>query len=264
MNIDIAFILLFFTIATGLVYVVDKILWASERRANAIKKPPLIIDYSRSFFPVLLIVLLIRSFIAQNYYVPTSSLAPTVLPGDFLFITQYSYGLRLPVWDTEILKTGKPKTGEIAVFHWPTNYKQPFVKRVIGTPGDHISYINRVLYINGTAAKQKFIGYTTLQDHPNGPRWKMKIMEENLQGVKHKIYRCADTNNCPTPTANFYNLVVPKGEYFMMGDNRDDSDDSRDWGFVPQSYFIGKAQFIWLSWNSKTHWIRWNQMGLGL
>lgn len=280
MTFDFPTILVLITVFTGVVSLVDIIYSALinkkvERQSNSgknktTKKKPVIIEYSRAFFPVLLIVLLIRSFIAQPYQVPTASLEPTIVPGDFILVTQYNYGLRLPAWNKKIINIGEPKTGEIALFYWPVNPAVTFVKRVIGVPGDRVSYINKVLYINGKEAKQKLIGYTTDSNGPGGPSWKVAIYEENLNGVKHKIYVCTkDAINCPNREAhNFYNLVIPKGKYFMMGDNRDNSDDCRDWGFVPEKSFIGKALYVWMNWDrSQTNWlkkIRWDRIGTKL
>ena len=166
-----------------------------------------------------------------------------------------------------LVHVGEPKVGQIALLHWPVNKKVTFVKRVIGVPGDHISYINKVLYINGKEAKQKFLHWATDSDGNGGPSWKVGVYQENLEGVVHDIYLCAPgATRCPNRKAhNFTNLVVPKGEYFMMGDNRDNSDDGRDWGFASQQSLIGQAMFIWMSWDaSAKHWydkIRWGRIG---
>lgn len=256
MNFDFPTILVLATIFTGVVSLVDLIYcrittkkW--QFRETEEEKKPILIDYSRSFFPVLLIVLLFRSFVAQPYRVPTGSLEPTVMPGDFLFVTQYNYGLRLPAWGNKIIPVGEPQKGQIALFYWPVNPRLTFVKRVIGVPGDHISYVNKVLFVNGKEAKRRLIGHATDRNDPNGPSWPVDIYEEDLNGIKHKIYICSpNAADCPNQESHdFYNLVVPQGKYFMMGDNRDDSDDSRDWGFVPDSALIGRARIIWMNWD---------------
>lgn len=273
MIFDFPTILVLVTIFTGVVSLVDVIYchyMKKKGRAAECEHKPVIIDYSRSFFPVLLLVLVIRSFIAQPYRVPTGSLEPTVMPGDFILVTQYDYGLRLPAWSKKIINIGEPKNGHIALFFWPVNHAVTFVKRVIGLPGDHISYINKVLYLNGKKAEQTFVGYATDQNSADGPVWRDKVYEENLNGVKHKIYVCAENEpNCPNPMdTNFYNLVVPPGHYFMMGDNRDDSDDSRAWGFVSEKELIGRARYVWMNWDPfATSWakkIQWNRFGIKL
>ncbi len=268
MSFDFPLILTALTLFSGIIVLVDVIYMAITRRPKEPKgKKPVIIDYARAFFPVLLIVLLIRSFIIQPYRVPTSSLAPTILPGDFVLVNQFAYGLRLPVWRNKIIKIGEPEVGQIVLFHYPANPKVTFIKRLIGVPGDTISYINKVLYINGKEAKQKFLGDVNFTDE-TGRTQREQLVQENINGIKHKIFLCVpNTPNCPKPH-NFYNLVVPKGEYFMMGDNRDGSDDSRYWGFVPEHNLVGKGMLVWFSWNSQAKTfskkIRWNQIGKGL
>lgn len=223
------------------------------------KKRPLIIEYSRAFFPVLLLVFCIRSFVAQPYRVPTSSLAPTVFPGDFIFVNQYHYGLRFPVWNKKFVNVGEPAHGQIALFPYPVDHAFTFVKRVIGLPGDHISYINKTLYINGVKQPKKYIKDVTRLDD-NGQLQTYQEYQEDFMGVKHDIFLIAGA-----PDNNFYNLVVPKNEYFMMGDNRDESDDSHYWGFVPENTLIGHALFVWMSWDANApHFydaIRWDRIG---
>lgn len=254
MNFDFPFILTTVTIVAGFIWLVDILIWG---RTPKTAKHPLVLEYAKSFFPVLIFVLIVRSFIVSPFRVPTGSLEPTVVPGDFLLVEHYSYGLRLPVWDNVIIPVSHPKHGDIVVFHWPGNpAKVDFVKRLIGVPGDHISYINKVLYINGKQASQKFLRYATDSESSVAGTWTVKVMQEDLDGVKHLIYV-----NPKSPAHNFKNLVVPKGEYFMMGDNRDGSDDSRYWGFVADKYLIGKAFLVWLSWDSKTDSVRWHRFG---
>lgn len=256
MTFDFLLVLLVLTVFTGVAALVDMLL--GKKRA----KFPVIIEYCRALFPVLLIVFLIRAFIAQPFRVPTGSLLPTVVPGDFILVNQYDYGFKMPVWDKTLVKVGKPKRGQIALFYYPVNHAATFVKRVIGVPGDRISYINKVFYINGKEAKQKYIGMATDGD-TMGNTWAVKIYQENLNGLKHNIYIRPNV-----PAHNFYNLVVPKGKYLMIGDNRDNSDDGRDWGFVPVQSFIGRAMVVLLNWDSKasklTKKIRWHRIGTKL
>lgn len=263
MNFNFPLILLAATVISGLIYLCDVLFWAKPRKIAAHGKLPLLVDYARSFFPVLLAVLIIRSFIIQPFRVPTGSLEPTVMPGDFILVNQFSYGLRFPVWGWKFLSVGEPKHGDIVVFHWPVDPSKDFVKRVIGLPGDHISYINKVLYINGQEMPQTFVRTTTDSNGGNSGKWTVNVVEENFFGKKHQIYVCPITaTNCPNSTMqNFYDLIVPAGHYFMMGDNRDDSDDSRFWGFVPEENLVGKVFMVFLSWDSTNHSIRWNRIG---
>jgi signal peptidase I len=254
---DFLNILALVTILAGVICLVD-IIWRKKKGITVAKekKHPLIIDYARSFFPVLLIVLIIRSFLFQPYRVPTGSLEPTIMPGDLILVSQYDYGLRIPLWNKSIVNVSTPKTGQIALFRWPVNPGVTFVKRVIGVPGDHISYVNKVLYINGKQMSQKFVK-DTLEIGSGDQTWPAKQYEEDLNGVHHYILIRADR-----PSQDFKELVVPPGEYFMMGDNRDDSDDCRSWGFVSNSNLVGRALLIWMSWDSQHHRVRWDRIGM--
>ncbi|WP_264770378.1 signal peptidase I [Coxiella burnetii] len=256
MIFDFLNILSLLTIFAGVVWLVD-ILWRRIKKIPIEKgtKPPLIIDYACSFFPILLIVLIIRSFLFQPYRVPTGSLEPTIMPGDMILVNQYDYGLRVPLWNKKIVDVGEPKRGQIALFRWPVNPAATFVKRVIGVPGDRISYQDKVFYINGKEMSQKFIK-NTLEIGDDGKTWPAKEYEEDLNGVKHLIILRPDR-----PAQNFKDLIVPKGKYLMIGDNRDDSDDSRSWGFVPARNFIGRAILIWMSWDSQKDRVRWERIG---
>ena len=264
MNANFLTLLFAATFFSGIIYAIDKFVWQPKRRSASILTMPKIVEYCRSFFPILLLVLVIRSFIFQLFVVPSGSLEPTIMPKAFIAVNQFAYGLRMPVSETKIISVSEPKRGDIVLFHSPVQPNKDLIKRLIGLPGDKISYINRVLYINGEKMPQTFVGYTTDSDGPGSPTWTVKIMEENLLGVKHKIYVCADTQNstCPGATSiDFYNLIVPAGHYFMVGDNRDNSDDGRFWGFVPEANIMGKGWFILFSWNSLTSSIRWDQVG---
>lgn len=246
---NFALILVVLTAVTGLFYLLDILFWSKKRAEK--QAPSKLIEYSRSFFPVFLIVLLLRSFLFEPFRIPSGSLEPTLLVGDFLAVNKFAYGLRLPVLETKILPIANPKKGEIAVFRWPPQPSVDFIKRVIGVPGDHVVYHNKVLTINGQEMKQTFVEYTT--DESSGRA--VAKYQEDLNGVKHDIYRRADVE------AVDIDVTVPEGNYFMMGDNRDDSADSRFWGFVPDSYLRGKAFLVWMSWNSNTYTVRWKRIG---
>jgi signal peptidase I len=250
---DFMAILTILVLTTGIISLIDILLWARKRKKGA--KKPIIIEYSRSFFPVLLIVLLIRAFLIQPYRVPSGSLEPTILPGDFIAVSQFSYGLRLPVLNYKIIKIGEPKRGDIALFRWPDNPSIIFVKRVVGVPGDHIVYRHKILRINGKIADQKLIG-RTLDIEPDNVPVPVQEKMENLLGVEHHIFIRGIGGDIGT-----VDTIVPKGFYFMMGDNRDASDDSRFWGFVPEENLIGKAFIIWMSWDPENHNVRWNRIG---
>ena len=260
MSFNFPLILLSVIVFSGAVCLIDFIFCICKRESLFEKKKrPLIIEYSRSFFPVLLLVFCIRSFLAQPYRVPTGSLEPTVMPGDFILVNQYHYGVRFPIWDKKLMSVGEPTRGQIALFYYPVNHALTFVKRVIGLPGDHISYINKTLYINGKEQPKKFVeSVTRLNDF--GQLTTYQKYQEDLNGIKHDIFVRSDAS-----TGNFYNIIVPKDEYFMMGDNRDESDDSRYWGFVPEHDLVGHALFVWMSFDSNAaHWydsVRWQRIG---
>lgn len=259
MNFNFELILFYATLVTGLVWLVDYLLFAKKRaKAQAGQselKLPIIVDYSRSFFPVLLIVFLLRSFLYEPFRIPSGSLEPTLLMGDFILVNKYDYGVRLPVVHKTVKPVGEPQRGDIIVFRWPPNPSYDFIKRVIGVPGDKISYINKELFINGVKVPTKTIKNATVVEE-NGEKWTAVEKEEDLLGVKHKIY--ID----PAKTGHDYkDIVVPKGMYFVMGDNRDDSADSRFWGFVSDKNIVGKAVLVWLSWDSENLGVRWKRFG---
>jgi signal peptidase I len=252
---DFAFFLTMLVLLSGIIGLIDVLFFARKRREKN-GKQPLIVEYARSFFPLLLVVWLIRSFLVQPYRVPTGSLVPTILPGDFIAVSQFSYGVRLPVLNYKIINVGEPKRGDIALFRWPENPGVIFVKRVIGVPGDHIYYHNKILKINGKIMSQNLIGKSVDIEPPNDLPVMVQDKLEDLDGIKHHIFIREDGGN-----AKSFEVIVPEGSYFMMGDNRDDSDDSRDWGFVPEENLIGKAFVVWFSWDSVNNNIRWKRIG---
>ncbi|MFC0269429.1 signal peptidase I [Kushneria aurantia] len=201
-------------------------------------KEPWYVDYSRSFFPVLLIVLLLRSFVVEPFQIPSSSMEPTLDVGDFIVVSKFAYGLRLPVLDTKIVDTGEPERGDIMVFRFPGDESVNFIKRVIGLPGDSVRYQNKQLYINGEPVQKVLI------ESGVGEQQARDLYRENLDGVEHMIF-----NNPGYPGPQMDQVTVPPGHYFMMGDNRDDSNDSRYWGFVPEHDIVGRAFAVWMHWD---------------
>jgi len=255
-NIGILTMLVMLTAASAIVWLIDRRFFKAKRE-KAKQKEPLLVDYARSLFPIFLIVLIIRAFIAQPFRVPTGSLEPTVMPGDLLIVSQFSYGLRLPITHTKILALGEPKRGDIGVFRYPVNPKIDYIKRIVGLPGDHIVYKNKVFYINDKEMKQTFVR-DSLDYEPAslGGNIPTKVMNENLDGINHLI------NIRPTGGATTdFDFTIPKGYYLAIGDNRDNSLDSRYWGLVPEKNFIGKAEFIFMSWDSEDHKVRWDRIG---
>jgi signal peptidase I len=259
MNFNFELILFYATLITGLISLYDMLFLAPRRKRKQAQtgevKLPIIIDYARSFFPVLLVVFLLRSFLYEPFRIPSGSLEPTLLTGDFILVNKYDYGVRLPVVHKKIMGKGAPKRGDIMVFRWPANPSVDFIKRVIGLPGDRISYINKELVVNGQKIPQEFLQNNQAQDN-NGGEWQATEKQEDLLGVKHHIYIDPAKSN-----RDYRDIVVPSGMYFVMGDNRDDSADSRFWGFVPEKNIVGKAILVWMSWNSNKTGVRWSRIG---
>ena len=248
LNINILTLLVILTIASGIVWLLDIKFFRAKREATG-RKENFIIDYSRSLFWIFFAVLIIRAFIGQLFSVPTGSLEPTVMPGDVLVVSQFSYGLRLPITGTKILNVGEPKLGDIAVFHYPVNPSIDYIKRIVGLPGDHIVYKNKTLYINGKKMPQTFVKNTF--DFEPGDNIPAKLMQEDLNGKKHELIVWQHGGETTS-----YSITVPKGYYLAMGDNRDDSYDSRYWGLVPEKNLVGKAEFVLINLHNGIHFNR--------
>jgi signal peptidase I len=207
-----------------------------------------IAENARSFFPVLLVVLVLRSFVIEPFQIPSASMVPSLEVGDYILVNKFNYGLRLPVIGTKILEVGEPQRGDVMVF-FPPNDKRYFIKRVIGLPGDEIRYINKQLYINDELVTQ-----TVLAEVPP-VRPVTQVIKEQLGNIDHlvhhdkRIYR-----------GDFVTTVKP-GHYFMMGDNRDNSSDSRVWGQVPEQNIVGQAFAIWMHWQSFSDLPSFNRVG---
>jgi len=254
MNFNFELILFYAVIISGIICLLD--LWfLAYKRNQSNKKMPIIIDYAWSFFPILLLVFLLRSFLFEPFRIPSGSLEPTLLQGDFILVNKFDYGIRLPVSHTKMISTHTPKRGDIVVFRWPPNPSFNFIKRVIGVPGDHISYVNKTLTVNGQTIPQSPVqnGVTVMEE---GTEWQAQEKQENLFGLNHHIY--TDANR---PNNDFHDIVVPEHMYFVMGDNRDHSQDSRYWGFVPDKNIVGKAVLVWMSWDSNKTNVRWHRLG---
>ena len=229
-----------------LIRLIDRIFFYRARLVSH-KKEPIFVDYARSFLPILLIVFLIRAFVVQIFTVPTGSLEPTIMPHDLVIVDQFSYGLRLPVFNKTLVEIGKPKTGDIVVFRHPAVPGMDLIKRTIGVPGDHVIYKNKTLYINGKEMRQSYLDNAVDGSIP------VEVFEENLLGIKHKIYLHTQGGEITN-----FDFTVPEGYYFMMGDNRDNSADSRMWGFMPDSVIIGKGYRVVFAWNQG---VTWNRIG---
>ena len=266
MSLDFSALLVILTAGSGLIWAVDAWFFKPARdKAASVRQEdeappqepqePLLVDYARSFFPVFFIVLVLRSFLYEPFRIPSASMMPTLLIGDFILVNKFDYGIRLPVLDTKVIDIGKPRRGDVVVFRYPVDPSIPFIKRVIGVPGDHIVYKNKTLYINGVEVKETddgtFYGAgASFVDHGLTQR-----LETLPNGVTHDILLY------PFRSSMNVDITVPQGKYFVMGDNRDDSKDSRYWGFVPDENLIGHASLIWMNWDIKNGGISWSRIG---
>lgn len=224
---------------TGAIWLLDSLFFKKKRLAAG-KDDPVWVEYSKSFFPVILVVFMIRSFIVEPFKIPSGSMMPTLLAGDFILVNKFAYGLRVPILNNSFIEVGHPKRGDVFVFHYPPDPSIDYIKRVVGVPGDKIEYRDKRLYING----QK-LDVTFAEDYQyTSAGLNMvyaKRYQEQLGEVKHDILIDEET------ISSDGTVEVPPGYYFAMGDNRDNSKDSRVWGFVPENNLVGKAFLIW--WN---------------
>jgi signal peptidase I len=249
MDFDFSFFLLVASIITGLVWGGYLLFLKSEGRIFDEANEPWAVEYARSFFPVVLIVLLLRSFLAEPFRIPSASMMPTLLIGDFILVNKFTYGIKLPVINTKIIEMSKPARGDIVVFRYPKDPSVDYIKRVIGLPGDKITYDDKKLTVNGQAVSYKSLGF--YQGIGQGVDMTgAEQLLENLTGVEHNILIRHGVSSAEG------SYIVPEGQYFVMGDNRDNSNDGRYWGFVPEENLVGKAFFIWMSWD-------WQDKGVG-
>jgi signal peptidase I len=287
---NFALILFVLMVVTGLVWFADVFFLAKQRRAAAdralaeydarnarltaegiradanngsraaiearLLRQPAWVEYSGSFFPVIALVFVLRSFLYEPFKIPSSSMVPTLLVGDLILVNKFTYGVRLPIVNKKVIAVNDPQRGDVMVFKYPRDMSQDYIKRVIGVPGDKITYENKRLTVNG-----KPLSYAPQDDYldDEAPVYHQQLSED-LTGVQHRIL-----NDKPAPTLNLssvydfphkdacqynedgFTCVVPAGNYFMMGDNRDNSADSRYWGFVPDENIVGKAFVVWMN-----------------
>jgi signal peptidase I len=231
-------IMLVAVLVTGLIWLLDILILSKKRRKHA--KESWAVEYSKSFFPVILFVFLIRSFVVEPFKIPSGSMMPTLLAGDFILVNKFTYGLRVPILNDVFLEVGHPKRGDVFVFHYPPDPSVDYIKRVVGLPGDKITYKNKELYVNGQKMDRSYVADYDYQSSGLN-QIHAKRYTENLSGVEHDVLLDNDSASREGET------VVPPGHYFAMGDNRDNSSDSRYWGFVPEKNLVGRAFFIW--WN---------------
>jgi signal peptidase I len=278
-QIDFSAVLVAVSAATGAILAADALVLSQRRRTAAKaagKNPeaipePATVDYARSLFPVAVAVLLLRSFVFEPFRIPSDSMMPTLDDGDFILVDKFAYGLRLPIINTKLLNTGEPKRGDVVVFHPPIDPSQVWIKRVVGLPGDHVVVRDDRVTVNGNTVPFKVTGI-----YSDGCYEHMQIATEHLGTHVHQALLCPiplELTQDPLPTCprsdshgylcggppipdavplrnpKVFDETVPPGEYMMMGDDRDNSDDSRYWGFVTEQELLGKATYIWFSWD---------------
>lgn len=213
---------------------------AYQTAVDAAGKEPIAVEYAKSFFPVLFIVFFLRSFLVEPFQIPSGSMIPTLEVGDFILVNKFAYGLRVPVLNKTFIPVGKPKRGDVMVFFPPHHPDTYFIKRVVGLPGDEISYVNHVLTINGVQVPETLKAVLPY----NQP--KFRLVTETIDGKEFSAHKYLNPGRLSVRGA----WRVPEGHYFMMGDNRDNSSDSRDWGFVSEDAIVGKAFAVWMHWEA--------------
>ncbi len=246
MIVNLALILTVLTLFTGVIVAIDKTVWKTTEDDSRDAAPGALrtlVEYSRSFFPVLLFVLIIRSFIFEPFRIPSGSMMPTLLEGDFIFVKKFAYGLRLPVTENKVIETGDPERGDVIVFRLPSDPSVNYIKRVIGLPGDQIVYERQRLTINGD---------TVDLERAPGSSITAPVYVEDLDGRVHDILVMNEQFSTRDGTYR-----VPEGHYFVMGDNRDRSRDSRFIGAIPEEYLVGEAVRIWM------HFVPWKMPDWG-
>jgi signal peptidase I len=259
--VDFALIIVVLTALAGVIYVFDALLFRSSRVAAATRgeavKEPVVVEYARSFFPILLIVLVIRSFLFEPFRIPSDSMVPTLVTGDFIFVNKFAYGLRLPVVNTKVVEIGEPQRGDVVVFRLPSDPSVNYVKRVVGLPGDVVEYhpANKRITINGEPVPIEAAG--PYKEEPG-----TVLGWEQLGDHRHRVlHRQGYLSEGGT-------YEVPAGHYFMMGDFRDNSQDSRFLdivGFVPEGNLVGRATGIWMNWRRPSEGgPRWDRIGEGI
>ncbi|MUH72554.1 signal peptidase I [Psychrosphaera haliotis] len=283
-----AIFLVVVTLICGFVWLLDAKLWAPARKKRVahaqaaaggniptadldkLAEQPVLVETAQSIFPILALITIFRSFLFEPFQIPSGSMMPTMLVGDFILVQKYAYGVHDPVWRKELITTGAPERGDIAVFKFPLDERLDYIKRVVGTPGDRVIYKNKQLFIQPSCKTNPTncdkLTRVNLSKEAEGEFESMGIplitAKEQLGEVEHNILI---NPAYPDMAERFYSQpgtrkgewIVPEGYYFMMGDNRDNSTDSRFWGFVSEDQLVGKAVFIWMSFVFNDGQISW-------
>ncbi|MET0355555.1 MAG: signal peptidase I [Cellvibrio sp.] len=272
-SINLPLILTLAVLITGVIWLIDILFFAAARKARVAAvekqfpnieladenkkviyetakatagKEPVPVEYAKSFFPVLFVVFFLRSFLVEPFQIPSGSMIPTLQVGDFILVNKFAYGIRVPVLNKTFIPVGKPQRGDVMVFFPPHQPETYFIKRVIGLPGDKVRYTNNVLYLNGVEVKQELVkkGFPEWNSPCMAMRQQITVVNEKLTDAGHKMQKCDQPSNLSENGS----WTVGEGHYFMMGDNRDNSGDSRVWGTVSEDAIVGKAFAVWMHW----------------
>lgn len=254
-------ILVVLTLLSGLIWLVDRLFLARRRAAAADSlegaKEPVAVDYAKAFFPILALVLGLRSFVAEPFRIPSSSMMPTLLIGDFILVNKFAYGLRWPITNKKFLANGEPQRGDVVVFRPPHHPQQDWIKRVIGLPGDRIGYHDNQVTVNGQVLRYRAEGPYTGKGQGAAATGATKLTE-GLPGRPHFVLEHVDAPFDPTEG----DWTVPAGHYFVIGDYRDNSEDSRIWGVLPEANLRGKAMWIWMNFDRQADgWVDVSRIG---
>lgn len=266
---DFALIMFVALVVTGVIWIADHFLLAPRRARVAetlrqagaapevvqkTQRESVVAEYARAFFPVILIVFLLRSFLVEPFRIPSGSMMPGLLAGDFILVNKFTYGLRIPVINLKAVEVHEPHRGDVMVFRYPHDTSINYIKRVIGLPGDRIVYRDRQLTVNGQVMEQSPAGDYTYSESDAHITFSRR-MHEKIGGREHDILLSEGS------ISGTLEITVPEGHYFVMGDNRDRSNDSRFWGTVPEANIVGRAFLIWFSWDTVQGGVAWKRIG---
>jgi len=269
---DFALIMFVALVVTGVIWLADHLLFAPKRNRDAeslrqkgatpeavqkVQQETVIVEYARAFFPVILIVFLLRSFLVEPFRIPSGSMMPGLVSGDFILVNKFTYGLRIPVINIKAVDVHVPRRGDVMVFRYPHDSSINYIKRVIGLPGDRVAYRDKQIIINGQPMPQSPSGDYTYTESGAHIAFSRR-MREKLDGVEHDILLSDGA------ISGTLEITVPEGHYFVMGDNRDRSNDSRYWGMVPEANVVGRAFLIWFSWDTEQSNVSWKRIGTSI
>lgn len=256
-------VLLIFTLITGVVWLINRynIRKAQQQNPDIPYVSYHAVDYLSGFFPIILVIFILRTFVVEPFVIPSSSMRPGLVPGDFVLVNKFSYGIRTPIINNVIIPINKVQRGDVVVFNYPLRPEINYIKRIVGVGGDVVDYHDKILTINGEVIQDKKIATEIFPMDNNHAPIEVKVLTEELNGKKFKIYQVPEANLFNVDSVLYrgdacqydekgFTCKVPQGQYFAMGDNRDNSADSRYWGFVDDRLIVGKALFVWMSYNN--------------